>query len=173
MAKLKKSYVLEYDLHVSIFTCLFLMHVPANILNCNFKCYWGLYQDTIKTVFILSLPHCYLIFLGRRDMHMIWKIVWQKSSHRHKECNKQFTENVNHRQKSNISPTGNTMVAADLEALFCQPVHWLYVCCMCYALVHVIETPGSLKYIYIYSVLTHWGLVTPFGDIDLGQHWLR
>ena len=20
--------------------------------------------------------------------------------------------------------------------------------------------------------LTHWGLVTPFGDIDLGQHWL-
>ena len=23
------------------------------------------------------------------------------------------------------------------------------------------------------SILTHWGLVTPFGDIDLGQHWLR
>ena len=23
------------------------------------------------------------------------------------------------------------------------------------------------------STLTHWGLVTPFGDIDLGQHWLR
>ena len=22
-------------------------------------------------------------------------------------------------------------------------------------------------------VLTYWGLVTPFGDIDLGQHWLR
>ena len=21
--------------------------------------------------------------------------------------------------------------------------------------------------------LTHWGLVTPYGDIDLGQHWLR
>ena len=21
--------------------------------------------------------------------------------------------------------------------------------------------------------LTHWGLVTPFGDTDLGQHWLR
>ena len=21
--------------------------------------------------------------------------------------------------------------------------------------------------------LTHWGIVTPFGDIDLGQHWLR
>ena len=21
--------------------------------------------------------------------------------------------------------------------------------------------------------LTHWGLVTPFGDLDLGQHWLR
>ena len=34
---------------------------------------------------------------------------------------------------------------------------------------------------YIYDVilaistqtLTHWGLVMPFGDIDLGQHWLR
>ena len=23
------------------------------------------------------------------------------------------------------------------------------------------------------NVLTHWGLVTPFGDIDLGQHWIR
>ena len=22
-------------------------------------------------------------------------------------------------------------------------------------------------------VLTYWGLVTPFGNIDLGQHWLR
>ena len=21
--------------------------------------------------------------------------------------------------------------------------------------------------------LTHWGLVTPYGDSDLGQHWLR
>ena len=21
--------------------------------------------------------------------------------------------------------------------------------------------------------LLHWGLVTPFGDIDVGQHWLR
>ena len=25
----------------------------------------------------------------------------------------------------------------------------------------------------IYWILTHWGLVMPFGDIDLGQHWLR
>ena len=24
-----------------------------------------------------------------------------------------------------------------------------------------------------YQKLTHWGLVTPFGDMDLGQHWLR
>ena len=23
------------------------------------------------------------------------------------------------------------------------------------------------------NVLTHWGLVTPYGDRDLGQHWLR
>ena len=23
------------------------------------------------------------------------------------------------------------------------------------------------------ETLTHWGLVTSFGDIDLGQHWLR
>ena len=26
--------------------------------------------------------------------------------------------------------------------------------------------PGDLS-------LTHWGIVTPYGDIDLGQHWLR
>ena len=23
------------------------------------------------------------------------------------------------------------------------------------------------------SELTHWGLMTPYGNIDLGQHWLR
>ena len=23
------------------------------------------------------------------------------------------------------------------------------------------------------TLLTHWGLVTPYGDRDLGQHWLR
>ena len=26
--------------------------------------------------------------------------------------------------------------------------------------------------LYHVKALTHWGLVTPFGDIDLGQHWL-
>ena len=24
-----------------------------------------------------------------------------------------------------------------------------------------------------FDILTHSGLVMPFGDIDLGQHWLR
>ena len=23
------------------------------------------------------------------------------------------------------------------------------------------------------TILTHWGLVTPYGDRELGQHWLR
>ena len=27
--------------------------------------------------------------------------------------------------------------------------------------------------IYIGYMLTHWPLVTPYGDRDLGQHWLR
>ena len=31
----------------------------------------------------------------------------------------------------------------------------------------------SAKATILYYELTHWGLVTPFGDIDLGQHWLR
>ena len=26
---------------------------------------------------------------------------------------------------------------------------------------------------YLQLILTHWGLVTPFGDIELGHHWLR
>ena len=26
---------------------------------------------------------------------------------------------------------------------------------------------------YAWAELIHWGLVTPYGDIDLGQHWLR
>ena len=33
--------------------------------------------------------------------------------------------------------------------------------------------PTTLHKIEFESYLTHWGLVTPFGDIDLGQHWLR
>ena len=28
-------------------------------------------------------------------------------------------------------------------------------------------------FVWMMVILTHWGLVTPFGDIDLGQHWLR
>ena len=34
--------------------------------------------------------------------------------------------------------------------------------------------PMLTEHMITYSkwVLTHWGLVTPFGDIDLGQHWL-
>ena len=31
----------------------------------------------------------------------------------------------------------------------------------------------SAKATILHNELTHWGLVTPFGDIDLGQHWLR
>ena len=27
--------------------------------------------------------------------------------------------------------------------------------------------------IFVLHTLTHWGLVTPYGDRDLGQHWLR
>ena len=32
---------------------------------------------------------------------------------------------------------------------------------------------GSCGKMTYFIHLTHWGLVTPFGDIDLGQHWLR
>ena len=32
---------------------------------------------------------------------------------------------------------------------------------------------GSCSGLDEHDELTHWGLVTPFGDIDLGQHWLR
>ena len=30
-----------------------------------------------------------------------------------------------------------------------------------------------LKSFESFSYLIHWGLVTPFGDKDLGQHWFR
>ena len=33
-----------------------------------------------------------------------------------------------------------------------------------------IEMPQNLAAL---RVLTHYGLMTPYGDIDLGQHWLR
>ena len=32
---------------------------------------------------------------------------------------------------------------------------------------------GHLPVNWIYIVLTHWGLVMPYGDWELGQHWLR
>ena len=35
-------------------------------------------------------------------------------------------------------------------------------------------SPISITVIGIVNIiLTHWGLVMPFGDIYLGQHWLR
>ena len=35
------------------------------------------------------------------------------------------------------------------------------------------STGMEIQYHDRHSTLTHWGLVMPFGDIDLGQHWLR
>ena len=32
---------------------------------------------------------------------------------------------------------------------------------------------GLALNISAYMTLTHWGLVMPYGDRDLGQHWLR
>ena len=50
----------------------------------------------------------------------------------------------------------------------------------CYSLTAVLVASkfANIGFIMAYCLfnvkpLTHWGLVTPFGDIDLGQHWLR
>ena len=40
----------------------------------------------------------------------------------------------------------------------------------CHAL-NTVESSRSI--LYIYMALTHCGLVTPYGDIDLSQQWLR
>ena len=40
------------------------------------------------------------------------------------------------------------------------------------ALLTTLHTP-IIAYMYGFGMLTHCGLVTPYGDIDLGQHWLR
>ena len=40
----------------------------------------------------------------------------------------------------------------------------------CCIILHVIVISQFTLGIYI---LTHWGIVMPFGDIDLGQHWHR
>ena len=37
---------------------------------------------------------------------------------------------------------------------------------------HSVTKPQSVELTET-NFLTHWGLVTPYGDIDLGQHWLR
>ena len=41
--------------------------------------------------------------------------------------------------------------------------------------ISIIKTRLSYTYVYIgeETFLTHCGLVTPYSDIDLGQHWLR
>ena len=35
------------------------------------------------------------------------------------------------------------------------------------------HSPEVATYTSTQVLLTHWGLVMPFGDIDLGQLWLR
>ena len=42
----------------------------------------------------------------------------------------------------------------------------------------MISSPNAVKFRkfvvnYTKNISTHWGLVTPYGDVDLGQHWLR
>ena len=39
-------------------------------------------------------------------------------------------------------------------------------CNMC-----VLYREKQVKHAFLEQFLTHCGLVTPFGDIDLGQHW--
>ena len=40
--------------------------------------------------------------------------------------------------------------------------------CLCFLCCH-----GISSHAIDLTGLTHWGLVTPYGDKDLGQHWLR
>ena len=36
-----------------------------------------------------------------------------------------------------------------------------------------LSNPSDLPFFFSFINLTHYGLVTPYGDIDLGQHWLK
>ena len=55
-----------------------------------------------------------------------------------------------------------------------QSVIYLMACRLCIALFHLVTFTYGSRFIHIIlDYLTHWGLVTPYGVIDLGQHWLR
>ena len=66
------------------------------------------------------------------------------------------------------------------DTIWRQSSGWILAQVMACCLQHQAITWTSLDFslvwscgIYLRVVLTHWGLVTPFGDIDLGQHWFR
>ena len=52
-------------------------------------------------------------------------------------------------------------------------VHIVDVECLLYGCFILCIVKKILHFILSYDNLTHWGLVTPYGDRDLGQHWLR
>ena len=48
-------------------------------------------------------------------------------------------------------------------------------CCHLYGVTGIRNKEMSERWVLWrgHKILTHWGLVMPYGDIDLGQHWLR
>ena len=58
-------------------------------------------------------------------------------------------------------------------------IEFIIVVCVCYAnqwnlfMVNVKTFYLTPKRIVTFTLLTHFGLVTPYNDIDLGQNWLR
>ena len=83
-----------------------------------------------------------------------------------KELNSLAGAHVSHLEATDEEELNRLLgIVVDVENLF-----------MCVAK----EEDADTKQVYFYlfkvrrsSGLTHCGLVTPFGDINLGQHWLR
>ena len=73
------------------------------------------------------------------------------------------------------------IIAADALVKFSLPGHqqpwywWCKVSMLLSSFKGELQLPAPFYWWQFYTTpyLTHWGLVTPFGDIDLGQHWLK
>ena len=47
------------------------------------------------------------------------------------------------------------------------------ICACNYLYLPLISVSDTTLLTWLGPLLTHWGLMTPYGDIDLGQHWPR
>ena len=168
----------NFEVEVEVVTTVLCQAIDTYFKCCYVYMYWGLikfsstwYIRVIFTIFTIKSMHAFVLkihlslspFVCCNDTLTSFIVyAWAVSKILAIKMLSSFSCNLgilkqNHLQNLEILHMINVSIAwCDTVVLSLSP--------------NTLEIPQSCTMPWL---LTHWGLVTPFGDIDLGQHWLR